>query len=172
MTRGLRWIPTRDATSVFGLTVLLGCASPPPSSPSPPVPPVDAPPVPLPPSWPAPIAPRASATAEVTAPPPLGDHLDPAAIERVIRQNFGSFRRCYEEYISQIRCPNLQNRVTVSFVIGRDGSVRSAVDAGSELPDGRAVACIVGAMAALNFPAPKGGPVTVTYPITFSPGDG
>jgi hypothetical protein len=165
-------MPTRDATSVLGLTVLLGCASPPPSSPPSPVPPVDAPPVHLPLAPPAPIAPRASATADVTALPPPRDQLDPAAIQRVIRQNFGSFRRCYEEYISQICCPNLQNRVTVRFVIGRDGSVKSAVDAGSELPNGRAITCIVDAMAALNFPAPKGGPITVTYPITFGPGDG
>jgi outer membrane biosynthesis protein TonB len=86
-----------------------------------------------------------------------------------MRQSRGAFRRCYEEHLPC--CPNLQSRVTVRFVIGRDGSVTQAADAGSDMPDGRIVACVVRAVSALHFPPPKGGPLTVTYPLSFSPGD-
>jgi outer membrane biosynthesis protein TonB len=85
-----------------------------------------------------------------------------------VRTNFGEFRRCYEEYLRP--CPNLQGRVTVRFVIGRRGQVLRAADAGSDVPDSRTIACVVRAMKALAFPAPKSGPVTVQYPFLFSPG--
>jgi hypothetical protein len=59
--------------------------------------------------------------------------------------------------------------VTTSFVIGRDGAVTSATDAGSDLPDPSVVSCVVRAFYGLSFPQPEGGIVTVKYPITFSP---
>jgi hypothetical protein len=97
-----------------------------------------------------------------------GGRIDPKDITRIIKQNFGRFRLCYENGLRD--SPNLQARVSVRFVIDVDGSVREARDGGSDLPDSATIACIVRAMYGLSFPAPQGGTVTVTYPFLFSPG--
>lgn len=88
-------------------------------------------------------------------------------IQRVVRQSFGRFRGCYE---SALRTnPSLSGRVSVAFVVARDGSVSSAQSAGSDLPDAGVVACVVKGFYGLSFPAPEDGIVRVTYPIVFSP---
>jgi hypothetical protein len=94
--------------------------------------------------------------------------LAPEVIQRVMRAAFPRFRRCFEDGLRG--CPNLQERVVVRFVIGEDGRVASARDAGSNLPDARVVACVVGAFRTLRFPPPAGGRVTVVYPLLFRPG--
>jgi hypothetical protein len=94
--------------------------------------------------------------------------LPPETIQRAIRGRFGAFRACYEAGLKNN--PSLTGTVRVSFVIGRDGSVSSVANAGSNLPDGGVVSCVVGRFGGLSFPAPEGGIVTVTYPIIFSPG--
>jgi hypothetical protein len=97
----------------------------------------------------------------------LGGHLPPELIQRVVRQNFGRFRQCYE---SALRAnPNLTGRVTARFVIDRDGSVSNVANGGSDLPDSGAVQCVVSAFYGLSFPAPKDGVVRVSYPILFTP---
>ena len=98
----------------------------------------------------------------------VSGRLPPEVIQRIVRQNFGRFRACYEDGLRTN--PSLQGRVTVRFVIGRDGAVSNASDGGSDLPDAGVVACVVRAFRGLSFPQPEGGIVTVTYPITFSPG--
>ncbi len=89
-------------------------------------------------------------------------------IQRVVRQNHGRFRACYEAGLRNN--PNLAGRVAVAFVIGRDGSVGSANNGGSDLPDSGVVSCVVRSFFGLSFPAPESGIVTVNYPIAFSPG--
>lgn len=89
-------------------------------------------------------------------------------IGRIVRQNFGRLRMCYEAGLK--RDPNLSGRVAVEFVIDRDGSVTSAVDGGSDLPDQEVVRCIANAYRQLTFPAPPKGPVELIYPFVFSPG--
>jgi hypothetical protein len=95
--------------------------------------------------------------------------LEPEKIQHVIREKFASFRACYESGLAGN--PKLQGRVTVKFVIERDGTVSGATDSGSDLPDARVVACVVDGFGALKFPSPDGGVVTVVYPIMFNPGD-
>lgn len=41
----------------------------------------------------------------------------------------------------------------------------------SRFPDPAVTDCVLDAFEGLTFPAPEGGIVTVTYPITFAPGD-
>ena len=94
--------------------------------------------------------------------------LPPEIIQRIVRQNFGRFRACYENSLRN--SPNLAGRVTVRFVIGRDGAVSNVGNGGSDLPDGGVVSCVVRAFYGLSFPQPEGGIVTVTYPIVFAPG--
>ncbi len=89
-------------------------------------------------------------------------------IQRVVRQNYGQFRMCYENGLRGN--PNLTGRVAVRFVIGSDGSVANASNGGSDLPDAGVVSCVVRGFYSLGFPAPDTGIVTVVYPIMFSPG--
>ena len=90
-------------------------------------------------------------------------------IQRIVRQNFGRFRSCYDGGLRFN--PSLAGRVATKFVIGRDGAVMSSLDGGSDLPDVAVTNCVVKTFYNLSFPLPEGGAVTVTYPITFSPGE-
>src|SRR6478609_2040777 len=98
----------------------------------------------------------------------VNGRLPPEVIQRIVRQNFGRFRMCYEQGLS--RNPNLEGRVGVRFVIGRDGAVSNVGNGGSDIPDSGVVSCTISAFYGLSFPQPEGGIVTVTYPIMFSPG--
>ncbi|MEB2310669.1 MAG: AgmX/PglI C-terminal domain-containing protein [Sorangiineae bacterium] len=98
----------------------------------------------------------------------VSGRLPPEVIQRTVRQNFGRFRMCYEQGLA--RNPNLEGRVAVRFVIGRDGAVSNVANGGSDLPDSGVVSCVVSAYYGLSFPAPEDGIVTVVYPISFSPG--
>jgi hypothetical protein len=98
----------------------------------------------------------------------VSGRLPPEVIQRIVRQNYGRFRMCYEQGLA--RNPNLEGRVSVRFVIGRDGSVSNVANGGSDLPDSGVVQCVVRAYYGLSFPQPEGGIVTVVYPIMFSPG--
>ena len=89
-------------------------------------------------------------------------------MQRIVRQNYGRFRQCYENGLRGN--PNLTGRVTARFVIGREGSVTNVQNGGSDLPDSGVVSCVVAAFYGLSFPTPEAGIVTVSYPIMFSPG--
>jgi hypothetical protein len=94
--------------------------------------------------------------------------LPPEAIQAAVRQNFGRFRLCYEQGLQ--KNPQLHGRVATRFVIGRDGQVVSAVNAGSDLPDANVVDCVTRAFPSVGFPAPSGdAQVVVVYPIQFLP---
>lgn len=98
----------------------------------------------------------------------VSGRLPPEVIQRIVRQNYGRFRLCYEQGLS--RNPNLEGRVSVRFVIGRDGSVSNVSNGGSDIPDSAVVQCVIRNYYGLSFPQPEGGIVTVVYPIMFSPG--
>jgi len=99
----------------------------------------------------------------------VNGRLPPEVIQRIVRQNFGRLRLCYENGLRTD--PKLAGRVSVRFVIDRSGAVTSAQDGGSDLPNAGVVACVVRAFGNLSFPQPEGGIVTVVYPIVFNPGD-
>jgi hypothetical protein len=98
----------------------------------------------------------------------VSGHLAPELIQRVVRQNFGRFRNCYEMGLRTN--PNLTGRVTTRFIIDREGSVSTASNGGSDLPDSKVVSCVVSAFYGVTFPAPQTGVVSVAYPIMFTPG--
>jgi hypothetical protein len=98
----------------------------------------------------------------------VSGRLPPEVIQRIVRQNYGRFRMCYEQGLAGN--PSLQGRVAVRFVIGRDGSVSNVSNGGSDIPEPNVVKCVVRAFYGLSFPQPEGGIVTVAYPIMFSPG--
>lgn len=106
----------------------------------------------------------------VRMPPTLSisGRLPPEVIQRIVRQNYGRFRFCYEKGLATN--PNLEGRVVTRFVIGRDGAVSNAQNGGSDLPDAAVQSCILQSFYGLSFPAPEGGIVSVTYPIQLQPG--
>jgi hypothetical protein len=92
-------------------------------------------------------------------------------VQRVVRQQFGRFRLCYENGLRSN--PSLAGKVTAKFKIDEKGEVISSQDSGSTMPDNGVTSCIVRQYKPLNFPAPEGGAkVDVTYTIEFSPGAG
>jgi Ca-activated chloride channel family protein len=101
----------------------------------------------------------------------VSGRLPPEVIQRIVRQNFGRFRLCYEAGLNSN--PNLQGRVAVRFVIRADGEVNNVGNGGSDMPDSGVVSCVVRAFNGLSFPQPEDrGTVTVVFPIMFSPGGG
>jgi hypothetical protein len=56
-------------------------------------------------------------------------------------------------------------------VIGRDGSVTTLQDGGSDLPDQGVVQCVVRSFGTLSFPQPERGIVTVLYPMVLNPSE-
>ena len=110
-----------------------------------------------------PTGPRLRAAGTTT----VSGRLPPELIQRVVRQNYGRFRACYENGLRTN--PNLTGRVTARFIIGRDGGVSNAANGGSDLPDSGVVSCVVSAFYGLSFPAPEGGIVTVSYPLMLTP---
>jgi hypothetical protein len=103
------------------------------------------------------------------APTTVSGRLPPEIVQRVVRQNFGRFKACYESGLRGN--PGLQGRVAVRFVIGRAGEVENVANGGSDLPDQGVVSCVTRAFYGLSFPPPDSGIVTVTYPIVFSGGN-
>jgi hypothetical protein len=93
--------------------------------------------------------------------------LPPEVVQRIVRQNYGRFRLCYEGGLK--RAPTLTGMVVVKFTIDASGAVASVMNAGSSLPDSTVVACVVRGFGNLSFPQPEAGAVVVTYPITFTP---
>ena len=89
-------------------------------------------------------------------------------VERIVRQNFGRFRLCYENGLRMD--PELTGNVRVRFVIEADGATGVVSDAGSDLPDAGVVACVERGFGNLSFPAPTGGAMTATYSLSFAPG--
>ena len=89
--------------------------------------------------------------------------LPPEVVQRIVRQNHGRFRQCF---VDTQRGASSDVRVSVKFVIGRDGSVGSAA-ATSDRHDGLA-SCVARAFYGLSFPQPEGGVVSVSYPLVFT----
>ncbi len=97
----------------------------------------------------------------------VSGRLPKEVIQRIVRQNFGRFRLCYEKGLAGN--PQLMGRVSVRFAIDRQGTVSSVSQGDSSLPNAEVVGCVVRAFYGLSFPKPEGGIVTVVYPISFAP---
>ena len=98
----------------------------------------------------------------------VNGRLMPELVQWVVRQNFGRLRTCYEAGLQ--RDPGLEGRVSVQFVIDREGAVTMAtpVSADTTLPDREVVRCITKAYESMSFPKPEGGIVNVVYPVVFT----
>lgn len=95
----------------------------------------------------------------------LSGRLAPEVIQTVVRRHYPEVRKCYEGGLA--RNPKLEGKMTLRFVIERDGHVSGASDT-SSFPDRAVSACVVHAFVGLSFPIPEGGIVTVVYPINLA----
>jgi hypothetical protein len=95
--------------------------------------------------------------------------LSPEIIQKLVRQKYGVFRRCYEDGLR--RNARLAGRVDTQFVIERDGSVRRAKVKCMTMDDRDMARCVLSGYRTIVFPSPADGVVTVTYPIMFIPDD-
>ena len=99
----------------------------------------------------------------------VSGRLPPEVIQRIVRQNFGRFRLCYENGLRNN--PNLAGsrlgRASSSVATARSRTWRNG---GSDLPDGGGRQLRGLGFYGLSFPQPEGGIVTVVYPIMFNPG--
>lgn len=100
--------------------------------------------------------------------PDAEPRVPPEVIRQTVRAQYGRFRSCYEGGLARNR--GLQGRITLRFVIERDGKVSTPTVAGNDLPDCQVAHCVRDAFLMLEFPPPKGGIVTVQYPIILQPG--
>lgn len=91
----------------------------------------------------------------------------PEDIQKLVREKYDLFRRCYETALA--RDANLKGKVTVRFVIDREGATQDVCVKEATLTDAAAVRCMLDAYRTLRF-APAPGQTTVVYPIEFSPG--
>jgi hypothetical protein len=89
-------------------------------------------------------------------------------VERVVRQNFGRVRLCYEQVLKTNA--RAAGAVQLSFSIRADGSVKTpvAIALDGTLPDAMKL-CLGPSFQHLMFPGPEGGEVSVALEIVVSP---
>ena len=125
---------------------------------------------------PLPVAPvtEGGGTAEHAADLALGDHpilgaLDKSLIDAVIRKNMADVRHCYQ--LELPAHPELRGKITVKFVISKEGAVIKAEIKSSTMESPEVESCIVSVFMQMRYPEPKGGGIViVSYPFVFSPG--
>jgi TonB family protein len=88
-------------------------------------------------------------------------------IRRIVRRHINEVRFCYEQQLGSR--PDLEGRVTVTFIISPTGAVQASLLASSTLGSPPAEQCIVSAARRWSFPAPEGGGVVrVNYPFMLT----
>ena len=156
----------RPAPAVTTASATHGWTTPPP--PTPPPPPVVTETVPVP-SASVPTDTDAGAVPKALAgqgTPTVSGSLPADVIRSVVKRHMGQIRYCYEHGLATN--PSLAGKVTIHFVIAADGKVASATESDSTLGAPTVTACIVSTFKAMVFPAPSGGIVNATYPLTFA----
>jgi TonB family protein len=87
---------------------------------------------------------------------------DPAVIRRVVRNHINEVRHCYNEALSGD--PTVAGRVEITFLIGPEGRVPSAIVSQNATGDADVAQCIVAAVKRWRFPT-SGGTARVSYPF-------
>jgi hypothetical protein len=101
-----------------------------------------------------------------------------AGLQRALRSGDAAIKRCADAGLR--RSPSLSGALRIRFVVAKDGSVTSAVDANAGDPDpldwgtatdaaplrdATTIACMLGAFQKIAFPKPKGGTFMATTTI-------
>ena len=94
--------------------------------------------------------------------------LDKSLIDAVIKRNMAQIRYCYQRKLKT--SPTLAGKITVKFVVTKDGMVSPATTAASTMASSAVESCINGRFMKFQFSQPKGGGIVlVSYPFIFSP---
>ncbi len=107
-----------------------------------------------------------------SGPVDVAGSLSREVIRRVVARHHNEVRYCYEQALRNE--PDMEGRVTVSWVIQGNGAVMSSVVVPSRtnMSGGDVPGCVAQAVRRWTFPAPEnGGVVSVTYPFLFSTAD-
>jgi len=95
-----------------------------------------------------------------------GGKLDREVVKNYIRKQLAKIRWCYQKAFQ--KNPELEGKLTVSFVISPTGSVMSAKVTNSSLGDKELEGCVEQKIMTWRFPAPQGGGVVkVNYPFVL-----
>jgi hypothetical protein len=96
-----------------------------------------------------------------------GGGLEKEVVRRIVRQNAGRVRTCYEAALK--KTPELTGRTSTAFTIGPEGNVVDAKTTG-DIADAEMLGCLTKVFKSMSFPKPHGGKdVKVTYPFAFTP---
>ena len=97
-----------------------------------------------------------------------GKGLKAQEIMKVLKAELGKIEDCYESQLKQN--PSLAGKVSVKYVVGSRGTVRSCGVEENSTKSKPLGTCICSEIIKWKFPKPRGGEdVTVNYPFTFSP---
>jgi outer membrane biosynthesis protein TonB len=95
--------------------------------------------------------------------------LDRDVVDTIVRQRKDRIRLCYERQLNFK--PTLSGKLTVQFVIGKEGKVLQATLAEDTMRDDAVRNCLLAEVKTWTFPKPTGGAVvTVDYPFVFESG--
>ncbi len=95
--------------------------------------------------------------------------LDKSLIDQVVRRHMNQLRYCYQRELT--KNPDLGGKITIKFVIDREGQVSTAKVKSSTMGNAAVESCMTSRFQRFTFPKPKGnGVVIVSYPFLFSPG--
>lgn len=93
--------------------------------------------------------------------------MDKSEIARIMKKHYNQIRYCYQKELN--RNPNLYGKITVRFIIGATGGVRSSVVKLSTMKNSNVEQCVNSVIRHIVFPAPNcGGQVHVSYPFVFN----
>lgn len=109
--------------------------------------------------------PKEKAVSVTTGTPKVRGQLSKELIDKEVRRHRPQIGFCYNKELT--RNPNLSGKVTLSWIISLDGSVKSAKVKSSSLGNSTAESCMVRALQNWRFPKPEGGVVEVEYPFVF-----
>lgn len=108
----------------------------------------------------------ASSPGASAARPTIFGSIDADLIRRVIHSHRDQIRYCYESRL--LAHPGLHGRLTVRFIIGREGRVGTAAMVDDTVHEPALTRCVMARLKTWQFPRPKGGGVgIVTYPFAF-----
>lgn len=92
--------------------------------------------------------------------------LSAGRVQETIQAHADEFRKCHNEGLT--RHVQLTGAIVLRFTIEDSGKTSGAVALPeSEITDQTVQSCALSTLSGLNFPAPEGGRVTVTYPLRF-----
>ncbi|HEX2734361.1 MAG TPA: VIT domain-containing protein [Polyangiaceae bacterium] len=95
----------------------------------------------------------------------VNGNLPREVVQRIVRQNYGRFRLCYEQALQSD--PNAGGTIELRFRIDSEGAIGSIKPSRVTGLNAAMIACTERGFESLSFPMPEGGSVAVLYAITF-----